>query len=117
MVARSNFEVCAKRNDPYKRHRAAIWHPGALAGFRYSAAQRTFWFAPHLSVRLFKTFFSTASGFGTITLDAHTLRIQMLEGDLPWKSWCCTKARKLEYWSGEPQRAQMILRSRLSELR
>ena len=55
---------------------------GALSGFRYSAAQRTLWFAPQLSIRPFKTFFSTASGFGTIALDARTLRIQMLEGDL-----------------------------------
>jgi len=56
---------------------------GALAGFRYSAAQRTLWFGPQLSVRPFKTFFSTASGFGTLVLEARTLRIQMLEGELP----------------------------------
>jgi len=56
---------------------------GALAGFRYSAAQRTLWFGPQLSVRPFKTFFSTALGFGTIVLDARTLRVQMLEGELP----------------------------------
>ena len=66
----------------YARAMASYALLGALAGFRYSAAQRTLWFAPQLSVRPFKTFFSTASGFGTITLDAHTLRIQMLEGDL-----------------------------------
>jgi hypothetical protein len=56
---------------------------GALAGFRYSAAKQTLWFDPQLSVRPFKTFFCTATGFGTISLDARTLRIQMLEGELP----------------------------------
>ena len=54
----------------------------ALSGFRYSAVQRTLWFGPQLSVRPFKTFFCTASGFGTILLGDRTLRIQMLEGEL-----------------------------------
>jgi len=56
---------------------------GALAGFRYSAAQRTLWFGPQLTVRPFKTFFSTALGFGTIELGERSLRIQLLEGALP----------------------------------
>ena len=55
---------------------------GALAGFRYSAVQRTLWFGPQLNVLPFKTFFSTASGFGTITLDSRSLRIQVIEGEL-----------------------------------
>jgi uncharacterized protein (DUF608 family) len=55
---------------------------GALSGFRYSAAQRTLWFGPRLSIRPFKTFFSTASGFGSITLEARKIRVQVLEGEL-----------------------------------
>jgi hypothetical protein len=55
---------------------------GALSGFRYSAAQRTLWFGPRLNQRPFKTFFSTASGIGSIELDAKNIRIQMLEGEL-----------------------------------
>jgi len=54
----------------------------ALSGLRYSAVQRTLWFGPQLSVRPFRSFFCTASGFGTISLDDQDLRIQMLEGEL-----------------------------------
>jgi uncharacterized protein (DUF608 family) len=66
----------------YARAMASYALLAALAGFRYSAVQRTLWFGPQLSVRPFKTFFSTASGFGSILLDDRTLRIQMLEGEL-----------------------------------
>jgi hypothetical protein len=66
----------------YARAMASYALLGALAGFRYSAAQRTLWFGPQLSVRPFMTFFCTASGFGSIVIDARTLRIQMLEGEL-----------------------------------
>jgi hypothetical protein len=55
---------------------------GALAGFRYSAAQKTLWFGPKLNARPFKTFFSVASGFGTIMLDAGSIRVDMNEGEL-----------------------------------
>ena len=55
---------------------------GALAGFRYSAVERTLWFGPQLNTLPFKSFFSTAAGFGTITLDLRSLRIQMIEGEL-----------------------------------
>ncbi len=66
----------------YARAMASYALLGALAGLRYSAVQRTLWFGPQLSVRPFKTFFCTASGFGTIALDARSLRVQMLEGEL-----------------------------------
>ena len=54
----------------------------ALSGFRYSAVTRTLWFAPKLNTRPFKSFFSTASGFGTITLHEQSLQIQLLEGEM-----------------------------------
>jgi uncharacterized protein (DUF608 family) len=66
----------------YARAMASYTLLGALAGFRYSAVQRTLWFGPQLSVRPFKTFFSTASSFGTILLDVRDLTIQVLEGEL-----------------------------------
>jgi len=55
----------------------------ALSGFRYSAVSRTLWFGPQLNFRPFKTFFSTATGFGTISLQERSLRIEVLEGELP----------------------------------
>ena len=66
----------------YARAMASYALLGALSGFRYSAAQRTLWFGPQLETRPFKTFFSAASGFGTITLGHHAIQIQMLEGQL-----------------------------------
>jgi uncharacterized protein (DUF608 family) len=66
----------------YARAMASYSLLGALAGFRYSAVRRTLWFGPQLSVRPYKTFFSTASGFGTIVLDVRSLTIQLLEGEL-----------------------------------
>ena len=65
----------------YARAMASYALLGALAGFRYSAVERTLWFGPRLSVRPFQAF-STASGFGAIVLDARTLRIELLEGEL-----------------------------------
>jgi uncharacterized protein (DUF608 family) len=56
---------------------------GALSGFRYSAVQKTLWFGPQIEARPFKTFFCTASGFGIVQLDHDSLRVQMIEGELP----------------------------------
>jgi uncharacterized protein (DUF608 family) len=66
----------------YARAMASYALLGALAGFRYSAVSRTLWFAPQLDVRPFRTFFSTASGFGTITLGRGSLEVRMTEGEL-----------------------------------
>jgi uncharacterized protein (DUF608 family) len=55
---------------------------GALSGFRYSAVTRTLWFGPKLPVDGFTTFFSTATGFGTIRQDASALTVTMVEGEL-----------------------------------
>jgi uncharacterized protein (DUF608 family) len=65
----------------YARAMASYALLGALSGFRYSAAQRTMWFGPQVNVRPFKTFFCTASGFGSIGLDGRSLRVQVLEGE------------------------------------
>jgi uncharacterized protein (DUF608 family) len=67
----------------YARAMASYALLGAMAGFRYSAVQRTLWFGPQLTIRPFKTFFSTAFGFGTVELGGRSVRIQLLEGALP----------------------------------
>jgi uncharacterized protein (DUF608 family) len=54
----------------------------ALSGFRYSAVEKTLWLAPKLNKRPFQTFFSTASGFGTISLDRKALSVSIVEGEL-----------------------------------
>ena len=67
---------------------------GALSGFRYSAVEKTLWFGPQLTIRPFKTFFSTASSFGTIELDDHSLRVQLLEGVLQLEKLVLTHAEQ-----------------------
>jgi uncharacterized protein (DUF608 family) len=59
---------------------------GAFSGFRYSAMSKTLWFGPRLDIRPFHTFFSTATGFGTIALDPTWMRIDLLEGKLEVKT-------------------------------
>jgi hypothetical protein len=54
----------------------------ALSGFRYSAVKKTLWFGPRLEARPFKSFFSTATGFGTIELERDALHVRLIEGDL-----------------------------------
>ena len=67
----------------YARAMASYSLLGALAGFRYSAVQKSLWFGPQLHVRPFRSFFSTAFAFGTIELGAESLRIHVIEGELP----------------------------------
>src|SRR5579862_1055693 len=84
----------------YARAMASYALLGALAGFRYSAVQRTLSFGPQLTVRPFKTFFSTASGYGTIELGSQALRVQLLEGSLSLEKVVLTDAaqtRTLEW--------------------
>lgn len=66
----------------YARAMASYSLLPSLAGFRYSAVAKTLWFGPCFSVRPFRTFFSTASGFGTLTLEKQSLSIRMIEGEL-----------------------------------
>ena len=67
----------------YARAMASYALLAALAGFRYSAVNRTLWVGPQLKARPFKSFFCTAYGFGTIVLDSHFIRVDLLEGELP----------------------------------
>jgi len=84
----------------YARAMASYALLGALSGFHYSAVKRTLWFGPQLTTRPFKTFFSAASGFGTIELGSQSLRVQLLEGTLPLETVVFTnggQARILEW--------------------
>jgi uncharacterized protein (DUF608 family) len=87
---RSRYD--GRTRNPWNEYECGNWYAramasfallGALSGFRYSAVDRTVQLTPKLKVRPFQCFFSTASGFGTITLDGHTVRIRILEGELP----------------------------------
>ena len=63
----------------------------ALSGFRYSAVSRTLWFGPQLAIRPFKTFFSPATAFGTISLEGRTIRIEIFEGELALENLILTE--------------------------
>jgi len=65
----------------YARAMASYALLSAISGFRYSAVTKTLWFGPRVNARPFRTFFSSASGFGTITLDTRALRVDVLEGE------------------------------------
>ncbi len=84
----------------YARAMASFALLGALAGFRYSAVQRTLWFAPRLDVRPFRSFFSTASGFASAVLDHGGFRIELVEGELSLEKLVLAeggKTRSLEW--------------------
>jgi uncharacterized protein (DUF608 family) len=87
---RSRYD--GRTRNPWNEYEAGNWYARAMAsyalvpalsGFRYSAVERTLWFGPRLNVRPFASFFSTASGFGTIALDEHAVSIKVIEGELP----------------------------------
>jgi uncharacterized protein (DUF608 family) len=75
----------------YARAMASFALVAAFSGFRYSAVEQTLWLAPKLPVRPFRTFFSSASGFGTITLDGSRLIVAMTEGMLRLKRVIVTR--------------------------
>ncbi|MDA0748315.1 MAG: GH116 family glycosyl hydrolase, partial [bacterium] len=66
----------------YARAMASYALLGSLSGFRYSRAKKTLWLAPKLSLNRFKTFFCTATGFGTLTCTDKSITIDMVEGEV-----------------------------------
>jgi uncharacterized protein (DUF608 family) len=77
--------------NPYNEYECGNYYARALAsyallnslsGFRYSAVTNTLWFGPKRLSDRFTTFFSAATGFGTIQLDLESLTITMVEGEL-----------------------------------
>jgi len=53
-----------------------------LAGFRYSAVDKSLVLAPRLDLERFETFFSTAGAWGTVCLAGDRLEIHVIEGSL-----------------------------------
>ena len=66
----------------YARAMASYGLLAALSGFAYSAPTKRLRLAPRLERLPFTTFFSTASGWGTLTLTKQTLTIRLEEGTL-----------------------------------
>lgn len=98
-AARRRYE--GRTRNPWNEYECGNWYAramssyallGALAGFRYSAVDRTLHLAPRLEVKQFRTFFSTASGFGTITLDDRNIGISVIEGELQLEKLALTRA-------------------------
>jgi uncharacterized protein (DUF608 family) len=53
----------------------------ALAGFRYSAPEKTLYLEPRLELPM-EAFFSTASGWGTLVVAEHSVTVRLEEGHL-----------------------------------
>jgi uncharacterized protein (DUF608 family) len=88
-AARSRYE--GRTRNPWNEYECGNWYAramssfalvGALSGFRYSAVDKTLHFAPKIKVHPFVSLFSTASGFGTISLEGHNVTVKMVEGEL-----------------------------------
>jgi hypothetical protein len=62
----------------------------ALSGFRYSAATKTLTVAPKLDCEPFQCFFSTATGWGSLTLKGDQLAIRLVEGSMEVEKLICT---------------------------
>ena len=69
----------------YARAMASYALVAAYSGFRYSAVDKTLRFGPKIKTRPFTTFFSTATSYGSITLEKSSLVVSVLEGKLELK--------------------------------
>jgi hypothetical protein len=71
----------------------------AFSGFRYSAVEGKLWLKPQIEGGRYRTFFSTASGWGSLTLEQNTLSIDMKAGELVIKQLCVhfPNDRKVEF--------------------
>jgi uncharacterized protein (DUF608 family) len=97
-AARSRYE--GRTRNPWNEYECGNWYARAmssyallpaLSGFRYSAVDRTLHFAPKLKGKAFTSFFSTAAGYGTISLEDHLVTIHILEGELALERLVITK--------------------------
>ncbi|HET7103063.1 MAG TPA: GH116 family glycosyl hydrolase [Terracidiphilus sp.] len=80
-----------RTRNPWNEYECGNWYAramssfalvGALSGFRYSAVDRILCFGPRLNERPFTSLFSTASGYGAITLSGEAITVRMIEGEL-----------------------------------
>lgn len=86
---RSRFD--GQKRNPWNEYECGSYYARAMAsyallyalsGFRYSAPDRTLYLEPRLDVRPFRSFFSTASGWGTITIQDDAVAVEVIEGNL-----------------------------------
>ncbi len=106
-AARGRYD--GRTRNPWNEYECGNWYAramssfalvGALSGFRYSAVDRTLYFAPKVKTHPFVSLFSTASGYGTIALDGHNLVVRVIEGELAIENLQFTDsegARKVEW--------------------
>lgn len=96
-AARSRYD--GRIRNPWNEYECGSYYARAMAsyallpslsGFRYSAVDKTLWFGPKLQQRPFTIFFSTATGYGTISLGASSLTVSLLEGQLKIDRVCLT---------------------------
>lgn len=87
--ARSRYD--GRTRNPWNEYECGNWYAramssfalvGALSGFHYSAVDKTLSFGPKVKTHPFVSLFSTASGYGTITLDGHNVTVSVIEGEL-----------------------------------
>jgi hypothetical protein len=88
-AARNRYD--GRTRNPYNEYECGNYYAramssyavlDALSGFRYSAVSKTLVVDPKLP-QPFTTFFSAASGFGTITVNDNKVQIDVVEGQLP----------------------------------
>lgn len=60
----------------------------AFSGFHYSAVEGKLWLKPQIEGGQYRTFFSTANGWGLVTLRHDRLTIDMKAGQLVVKQLC-----------------------------
>jgi uncharacterized protein (DUF608 family) len=88
-AARSRYD--GRTRNPWNEYECGNWYAramssfalvGALSGFRYSAVDKTLYFGPRVKIHPFVSLFSTASGYGMITLDGRNVTVRVIEGEL-----------------------------------
>ncbi len=84
----------------YARAMASYALLNSYAGFRYDAVSGTLHLNPRTDKRPFTTFFSTAAGFGTVTLEKSRLSVRVLEGAL--------EVQKFRYGAAAPMRLKLL---------
>jgi hypothetical protein len=68
---------------------------GSFAGFRYSRARHTLWFAPKPARGTFQTFISVAGGWGLLRRDSRGISVRLEEGELRVEELVYERAGKM----------------------
>jgi hypothetical protein len=94
-AARSRYD--GQVRNPWNEYECGSYYARAMssyallpswAGFRYSAIEKTLWFVPKVKTRPFTIFFSTATAYGSISLNKSSLTVAVLEGQLDIRRVC-----------------------------